>query len=456
MQSCRYVVTHRLEKGGWVAINGLSGAIDLLDDSTMEILESAAAGGHGAGDPDLLSRLQQRGYLFKDQEEEERLLLAMWERQNQRIQERPLTFALCPTHSCNLACRYCFEGPVTSRAPRVLAEEAVVAAFRAIDRISAPYPSRRLEVDLFGGEPLLPSTVGAVRKILREADARGAGVGVVTNATHLASVYRDLILEFRHRFSHFQITIDGPRAIHDIRRPFRSGKGSYDLAMDGVDLLVRMGLRVALRVNLDAQNVRHLPELADAIVQRGWVEQQNFRCVLAPVADHLGTGEYAPLLREEQLVRELAAVMAASEITRRLFRMDLFRSAKHLSSVLGLTSTKSQPMFQYCEANGLHSYTLGADGYIYPCSEMLDQPELALGSFYPSFEFDEGKAAPWRARSILTMPKCRGCQVATFCGGGCAYQALKQSGSPAEPACYGAEKVIAAFLDCFADRLSSR
>ncbi|MHB1159028.1 MAG: radical SAM protein [Chloroflexota bacterium] len=436
-----------------MALNGLSGAVDLLDDSTKEILDAPDSAAIAQRDPDVVSGLRRRGYLFSNQEEEDRLLLAMWERQTQRIRERPLTFALCPTHSCNLACRYCFEGPITSRAPRVLEDLDIEAAFRAMDAIGSGHPSRRREVDLFGGEPLLPSTRQAVRKILQEAEARGMGVGVVTNGTNVAG-FRDLLVEYRQLFSHFQITVDGPEAVHDGRRPFRSGRGSYQLAMEGVGLLVSLGLRVALRVNLDAENIGHLPALAEAVEERGWTEKGNFRCVLAPVADHLASGSYSPLLPEEQLVRELAAVMAGSEAARRLFRMDLFRSAKHLSSVLGLTSTRAQPMFQYCEANGLHSYTFGADGYIYPCSEMLDQPDLAIGSFSPSLEMDEEKATPWRERSILLMPRCRNCRVATFCGGGCAYQALKASGSLSEPACYGAERVIAAFLDCFADRLS--
>ena len=456
MYGCRYLVTHRLRDGGWIAINGLSGAIDLLDDCAKESFDRLVASEGGECDPGLLAAMCRRGYLFDSWEEEERLLLSQWERFQRRIRERPFSFALCPTYSCNLACRYCFEGVVTQGAPKVLGSDAISAAFAAIDKVGAQQPTRKPEVSLFGGEPLLPTTVEAVRQTLKEAEARGMGVGVVTNGVHIATTYRDMIAEYRHLFSHFQITIDGPQPIHDARRPFRSGKGSFEPAMEGIDLLVGLGLRVGLRVNLDAHNVRHLPDLAEIVVERGWAERKNFRCSLAPVADHLGTSGYPARLPEELLVRELAEVMASSEQVRRLFRMDLFRSAQHIGSVLGLTSTKGQPMFQYCEANGLNAYVFGADGYIYPCSEMLDQPELAIGTFYPSFEIDEAKAAPWRKRSILTMPKCRTCEIATFCGGGCAYQALKQHGSPLEPACYGADKVIEAFLDCFGDRLAAR
>lgn len=454
MHRCRYLVLHQLNSGGWIAINGLSGAVDLLDDSTKETFDRLTTSDNGSGDPELLNSMRRRGYLFETGEEE-RLLLSQWERFQKRIKERPFSFALCPTYSCNMACRYCFEGTVTSSSPHVLGAEAISAAFAAIERVSAQQPSRKPEVSLFGGEPLLPITMEAIRQTLREAESRGMGVGVVTNGVHVSTTYRDLITEYRHIFSHCQITVDGPQPIHDARRPFRSGRGSYQVIMDGVDLLVKLGLRVSLRVNLDSHNVRYLPELASTVIEKGWSEQKNFRCSLAPVADHLGTSEYPFRLPEEQLVREVAEVMASSENVRKLFRMDLFRSAQHLGSVLGLTSSKGQPMFQYCEANGLNAFVFGADGYIYPCSEMLDQPDLAIGTFYPSFEIDEAKAAPWRNRSILTMPECRTCHVATFCGGGCAYQALKQKGSPMEPACYGAERVIEAFLDCFNHRLLS-
>ncbi|MGI5836416.1 MAG: radical SAM protein [Chloroflexota bacterium] len=456
MHRCKFLVLHRLVAGGWIAINGLSGAVDLLDDSTKETFDRLASGSNGSCDPELLKTMRRRGYLFETREEEERLLLSQWERFQKRIQERPFSFALCPTYNCNLACRYCFEGNVTSGSTYVLGADAISAAFDAIDKVSAQQPSRKPEVSLFGGEPLLPITMEAVSQTLREAESRGMGVGVVTNGVHVATTFRDLITEYRHIFSHCQITVDGPQPIHDARRIFRSGKGSYEATMQGVDLLVKLGLRVNLRVNIDSHNVRHLPELADIIINNGWAEHKNLRCSLAPVADHPGTSKYPYKLTEEQLVREVAEVMESSENVRKLFRMDLFRSVQHLSSVLGLTSTKGQPLFQYCESNGLNTYVFGADGYIYPCSEMLDQPDLAIGTFYPSFEIDEAKAAPWRNRNILTMPKCRDCEVATFCGGGCAYQALKQNGSPMEPACYGAEKVIEAFLDCFSHRLIPR
>ena len=456
MHLCRYLVLHRLEHGGWLAINGLSGAVDLLDDSTREKLEAVATGAGLRCDPELVARLRQRSYLFDGPEDEERLLLAMWERHRKRARERPLRFALCPTHGCNLACRYCFEGEITSKPSPALGDDAVAAAFHAMERIGAGDPGRKLEVSLFGGEPLLPSTGRAVRRILQEAESRGMSVVVVTNGTELASAYGDLLERFRRVFNHFQVTIDGPPHIHDMRRPFRSGRGSYQAIVDGVDLLLRLGLNVALRVNLDGHNVRHLPELAEIIVRRGWAGRNNLRCVLAPVADHLGSSGYPDLLPEDALVRELADVIAASEAVRRLFSMDLFRSAQHIGSVLGLTGVKAQPMFRYCEANGLNAFTLGADGYIYPCSEMLGQPELATGTFFPSFEIDETRAAPWRERSIISMAGCRSCHVATFCGGGCAYQSLKRCGSPMEPSCYGAEKVISAFLERFGDRIVPR
>ena len=182
--------------------------------------------------------------------------------------------ALCLhiAHDCNLACEYCFAGEGEYHGRRALMSLEV--GKKALDFLVANSGNRiNLEVDFFGGEPLMNWQV--VKELveygrsLEEPNNKKFRFTLTTNGVLL----NDEIMEFADReMANIVLSIDGRREVHDRMRPFRGGQGSYDI-------IVPKFLKVAesrgqtgyyvrgtfTRNNLDfSEDVLHLADLRGA------------------------------------------------------------------------------------------------------------------------------------------------------------------------------------------------
>ena len=141
--------------------------------------------------------------------------------------------ALCLhiAHDCNLACRYCFAEEGEYHGKRDLMSYEV--GRQALDFLIANSGNRRnLEVDFFGGEPLMNWEV--VKKLVeygREQEKihdKKFRFTLTTNGVQL----NDEIMEFANKeMANVVLSVDGRKEIHDLMRPFPKGAGSYDLVI---------------------------------------------------------------------------------------------------------------------------------------------------------------------------------------------------------------------------------
>ena len=139
--------------------------------------------------------------------------------------------ALCLhiAHDCNLACKYCFAEEGEYHGRRALMSFEV--GKKALDFLVANSGNRvNLEVDFFGGEPLMNWQVVkdlvAYGRSLEEPHHKKFRFTLTTNGVLL----NDEILEFANKeMGNIVLSIDGRKDIHDMMRPFRGGQGSYDM-----------------------------------------------------------------------------------------------------------------------------------------------------------------------------------------------------------------------------------
>ncbi len=90
--------------------------------------------------------------------------------------------------------------------------------------------------------------------------------------------------------------------------------------------------------------------------------------------------------------------------------------------------------FDACPA-AKKEWAFSPDGALYGCTATVGNPKYRLGRFWPTLELDAAAIAPWRARNVTTIEKCRTCEVATVCGGGCAALADSQGHGVGGPDC---------------------
>ncbi len=443
---------HDESSGKSVVVNAVSGAFDLLATALARRLERY----RGCELPDdmrgLLANdietLRQRGYLFESPEHEESTLRDL--RRKIEVAAPPLTkFVICPTYLCNLACPYCYEGDLTKRSG-TMSREQLEAALAAIEVLKQRPEVKRYLYELFGGEPLLPSTHPIVADLLTALEKHGERVAIVTNGTH-AEAFLPLLRKHHAAIESLQITIDGPKAMHDQRRVFRDGSGSFDRIARGVDQLLEAGFFVRLRVNVDRQNLRHVPELLEFIERRDWSMYRHFACGVAPVTLHTQLVEYDAALREDEIIRAMERDSPALLRNQSACNIGVFRVVNHAVSVLEGQSAGGQvlPSFTYCEAAEGSVYVFGPDGKIYACPDSVIDCKWAVGEFWPGFRLDEERIQIWR-RDIFSIPECRDCEIATFCGGGCAL--VQMDRGLGHPFCNGARESLDAYLSTWFTR----
>ncbi len=329
--------------------------------------------------------------------------------------------ALCMhiAHDCNLACRYCFaeEGEYHGRRAMMSYE----VGKKALDFLIANSGSRRnLEVDFFGGEPLMNWQV--VKDLVaygREQEKKfnkHFRFTVTTNGVLLNDEIQDFI---NKEMDNVVLSLDGRKEINDKMRPFRNGKGSYDLIVPKFQKLAdsrnqeRYYIRgTCTRNNLDFSNdILHYADLG--------FKQMSIEPVVG-----VETDPYA--IREEDLPQifeeydKLAKVMIERE-----------KEGKGFNFFHFMIDLEGGPCI-YKRLSGCGSGTeylsVTPWGDLYPCHQFVGQDEFLMGNV------DEGITKPeiadeFRSCSVYSKDKCRNCFAKFYCSGGCMANAYNFHGT---------------------------
>lgn len=418
-----------------LAMNPLSGSVDLIDKDVLVVLDRIGSNKSVNASKDLLNTLIRRGYLFPSIEDEEECLEKLHEKYIRKMASQPNLIIICPTYACNLKCVYCFESE-TQKTPGIMTKAVMQKAFETIEILNQG-KKELPKIILFGGEPLLrrKRQIQILEDILRECKDRNYSVKIITNGVEL-EYFCDLIGHYDG--GDLQVTLDGPKKIHDKRRIFADGSGSFDKIVRGIDLALTHDFHIALRVNVDAHNINFLPELGNFIIEKRWFETKKLSPYLAPVQS-VGCKDYgcwtpfdASLTRILQLYKESEAM--------RIFNSFDFTEMT-LVKYFVETGKLLPPRFSHCGANN-SMYTLDLYGDINVCDRHCGIREYAIGRFYPNLQINDESLKKWRERSIFTVLKCRNCNVSLLCGGGCASAALYENKSLDDPPCPPIEKML--------------
>ena len=328
--------------------------------------------------------------------------------------------ALCLhiAHDCNLACKYCFAEEGEYHGRRALMSFEV--GKKALDFLIANSGNRvNLEVDFFGGEPLMNWDV--VKQLVEYGRSREKECNkkfrftIITNGVLL----NDEIMDFCNReMSNVVLSLDGRKEVNDRMRPFRNGSGSYDLIVPKFqkfaesrgtkDYFVR---GTFTRNNLDfSKDVLHFADL-------GFKKLSIEPVVADPKEPYSIREEDLPQIMEEY--DRLAKEFIKREKEGRGFQffhfmIDLNQGpcvAKRLSGC----------------GSGTEYLAVTPWGDFYPCHQFVGMEDFLLGNV------DEGITNTkvrdeFKLCNVYAREKCRDCFARFYCSGGCAANAYNFSG----------------------------
>jgi uncharacterized protein len=368
----------------------------------------------------------ERGFVWPNPEAEEDLVRSLAYTYGQRDQIAAVlnggSYGFVTSLDCNLACPYCFQRAKADSCG-FLSPRQVDLALAAIERcekcVSALNKGRTTspKISITGGEPLLrnKTNLEVLYYLLGRLSELQWPYSITTNGTQLAEFVADH--EPAKNCRNIQVTLDGPREIHNQRRCFRGGAASFDRIVEGVDVALSDGWKITLRVNLDMSNVDCVPDLAEFVQSRGWCECDDFFAYVSPVTDHGALAGYDTPMDESDLLLALLQVVDRSPVVRKVFDIRHFRGFNYVERIL-LHEDPRFPVIYRCEAV-MGMYIFDPRGDLHVCLEAVGDPSLRVGTYDPEWDLDDTAAARWTQRHVLNMDECRTCKIRFICAGGC-------------------------------------
>ena len=429
-----------LVEGYALLFNGIYGAMDIVKEPDAA---KVASGSSDSLSPELRRRLLARGHLTQKDEMGEVADMKLLARVNRMLTDNSGTLFLLPTYNCNFRCTYCYERRRLAKGrewlSHTMSPEMIDAVFKAVDRFRDQ--GRRIDrCVLFGGEPFLKANLPVVREMVEHAEARGMQLVASTNGYDLENF---LPLLSQHPFRLLQISVDGTQKEHDRLRVREDGTGSYERILGNIDLALRQGVNVKLRMNVDKGNLGSISGLLEDIRTRGWMEAGRFAGRFSYHFGKLGfTGCKANEATNAEIVEELRRLGFG---TSQAIDLERYHSsiAKILRDYLSKT-TYPRAESSHC---GASQWNLFVDpfGDVYPCGTTLALEDEAVGFV------DEGSGRflwnlnrpKWRLRTSDRIEACRTCPYVFVCRGGCAKEASMYHGDYFRECCDEAKDVIA-------------
>ena len=329
--------------------------------------------------------------------------------------------ALClhVAHTCNLNCAYCFASQGKYHGDRALMSFEV--GKRALDFLIEHSGTRRnLEVDFFGGEPLMNWEVVkqlvAYARTQEEAHHKRFRFTLTTNGM----LIDDDVINFCNReMSNVVLSLDGRKEIHDRLRVDYAGNGSYDRIVPKFQKLVkaRGGRNYYMRgtfthANPDfTQDVLHMADLGfTELSMEPVVCDPSDPAALTPEDIEIVKQQYE-LLAEEMLRRE----REGHPLTFYHYMIDLTGGPCIYKRISGCGS-------------GTEYMAVTPWGDLYPCHQFVGEEAYRLGNIWDGVT-NTALREEFRACNAYARPECADCWAKLYCSGGCAANAYHATGS---------------------------
>ncbi len=159
------------------------------------------------------------------------------------------------TYKCNFDCVYCFQKGFRRETS---VSDRTVKGF--VNYVRRNEKGRKVRVTFFGGEPLLE--LKRIEEVSRALLDLKYSFSLVTNGSMLTGSVVQRLSSLG--LSHVQITLDGPKEIHDKRRYYIDGRGSFDVIINNLRVIQDM-VKVVLRINIDVNNLTEVDQLLDEL-----------------------------------------------------------------------------------------------------------------------------------------------------------------------------------------------
>lgn len=423
-----YKMIHQYKNNGYnIVLDVNSGSVHVVDDVAYDVIEQYETMDHTELTKMICDKYKEENITEEDMEELYSDLEEM--RENGTLftedtykdgvidfkKRQTIVKALCLhiAHACNLSCRYCFAGEGEYHGDQSMMSYEV--GKQALDFLVANSGSRRnLEVDFFGGEPLMNFDVVkqlvAYGRSLEEAHDKHFRFTLTTNGVLL----NDDIIEFANKeMDNIVLSIDGRKEVHDYMRPNKNGDGSYDMILDKFKKVAESRNQTKYYVrgtfthhNLDfVEDVLHLAD-------QGF-EQISVEPVVAGPEE-----PYA--IREEDIPQICEGYdRLVAEMIKRHEQGKEFNFFHYMIDLSGGPCVYKR--LSGC-GSGTEYLAVTPWGDLYPCHQFVGNEDFLLGNVKDGV-VNTKMRDEFKLCNVYAKEECRNCFAKFYCSGGCAANA---------------------------------
>lgn len=338
--------------------------------------------------------------------------------QKTRMNSSIFVVHIVTTTNCQLNCPYCYEDGIQGETMSFeIADKIVFCCKNYLDENNQ---CNKFRVIWYGGEPLLN------KKIIRYMLPKLYRVGkekniefdnqIVTNGLLMDKKMALFLAEYN--LSRVQITLDGPKRMHDQRRIRKNGAGTFDQIFQNI-LHIAEVKKISLRVNFDKHNIDSVPELLDLIVKHKL--QKNIELSFGIITSTV-CGDSR---KKSKTHTDKYGFNDVENVEKYIW---LYTQAKQR----GIIMPDEFMLGPWCVARDAHSVMIEPDGSLVKCFSGVGRKEFIFGDINLTFGCYDCRFNDFRYFEECLRQKC---PYLPICGGGCRFESFVHTGNFQERYC---------------------
>lgn len=389
---------------GYLIRNTMTGAVVSLSSVDYESINKTITNGDIVITPDIEDLMGDNRILVSCDEDETTFFSKMFSDTRDGGTDT-FTLHFLPTIACQLSCSYCFENGGERKG--VMKENIMEKSVEWLNEYFSIHNLKRMKIVLFGGEPLLGAKM--IKKALPvfSALAERHGLDYRTELVTNGELLTKDIACFLHKYfwRRLQITLDGPKDIHDRLKFGNKGRPTFDIIVGNMLMVLNQKYidSVDIRINYSEETTEKVVELLEYLASLGAQEQFNLSFGI--------------------IMQTLEFLTSASESHSANAYLLFCAKAKELGFKIPVEYTVGP----WCVATEKHSVVLQPDGSLQKCISTVGRNQY---NFSNVSVLPIGYAKDARFEVFKRVENCKKekCQYIPICGGGCPWDAIVAHG----------------------------
>ena len=396
------------------AYNSLFGGLRTLSNEEIDIITKIKENNYEKMDDEILIKLQSDKFVYDSEIDEYTNLQDIKEKYKASVLrgDSISKLLLNVTSDCNLRCKYCYLNDVEKHCNQIKKQNMTwITAKKAIDifyNIIRKGNKKKVHVRFHGGEPLIRYEL--IKQCIEYINNKFDDIEVRYHMnTNGVLMNQEMAGFFAKQNINIEVSIDAPKEIHDMLRPYASGIGSFDKGMNAIKLLLKNKMPQAnlnIATTLTENNVNHLRDLVDLCLNLGLKDLEINTLLFKSKYDVFNIKKRADALLD---IRSYG-VTKGVRVTGKWFK---------------LIERLNDTVLNYCGRFG-QQISVDADEGVYVCTGYLHKYTM-LDTIDDLFKDKDYFAAAMRC--VGNIDGCKDCEIEGACAGGCTAAVIAENGN---------------------------